>query len=242
MQSARAKAAQRSLSSVLSHIKAANAKLDANCASKLSLSDLGEAEIALQPVFDLCEKGLVSRKLMKLDEAMVYMREAGLCELLVSLLRRWPWAETQQGLLPVKHLALLPGLLSTLYASLHVAIRVDRSQEAAAYAEMNKRCLLEARFCTLSCPDTLHSQELACAPALCCACNHLALLMYSRYADMRVYEAMTDTAARLVEVAREALPEFSVAAAIGNCLRILQLARHPSHVAYISPRLSNLVW
>ena len=141
MQSARAKAAQRSISSVLSHLKAADARLDAECASKLSVSDLGPAGLMLQPAFELCEKNVVNCKSMELDEAMVYLREAGLCDLLLSLLRRWPWAETQLGLLPITHLPLLVCLLSTLYASLHMAMRVDRSKQAAVYAEMSKRCL-----------------------------------------------------------------------------------------------------
>lgn len=136
MQSARAKAAQRSINSMLSHIKAANARLDAECASKLSEVDLGSAGLILQPVFELCGS-FASRKLVELDEALVYLRKAGLCDLLVSLLRRWPWAEN----LPVTHLTLLPGLVSTLYAFLHVAIRVDRSKGAAAYSEMCKRCM-----------------------------------------------------------------------------------------------------
>ena len=141
MPSAQAKAAQRSIDSMLSHIKAANARLDAECASKLSVSDLGSASPVLQPVFELFES-LVKRESMELDEALVYLREAGLCDLLVSLLRRWPWAETQQGLLPMKHLPLLLlGLLNSLYACLHIAMRVDRSKQAAAYAKMSKRCL-----------------------------------------------------------------------------------------------------
>ena len=43
-----------------------------------------------------------------------------------------------------------------------------------------------------------------------------------------MYEVMTDTAASLVKVAREALPSYVVVGAIGNCLRSIQLARHPS--------------
>ena len=135
MPSAQAKTAQRTISSMLSHIKAANARFDAECASKLSLSDLGVAEIALQPAFEL-SKSLAKRKSLEPDEALVHLREAGLCDLLLSLLRRWPYKES----LLVTHLALLPGLLSALHAFLHVAERVDRSKRAAVYAAMCKRC------------------------------------------------------------------------------------------------------
>ena len=140
MQSAQAKTAQRSINSMLSCMKAANARYDAECASKLSISDLGAAGLLLQPIFELYGS-FVHRKLVELDEALVYLRDTALCDLLLSLLRRWPWAEMKQGLLPVTHLVLLPGLLSSLHAFLHIALRVDRSKHAAAYAEMSKRCL-----------------------------------------------------------------------------------------------------
>ena len=138
---ARAKA-ERSINSILLKIKT-HARLDKEATSTLVASDFEAANHVLQPVFVLC-KSLVSRKEMELDEAVLYLREAGLCDLLVGLLRRWPWPETQQGRLPVTHLALLPPLLSSLLALLHVAVCVRSSQQAAAYAEMSKRCLYDS--------------------------------------------------------------------------------------------------
>lgn len=75
--------------------------------------------------------------------------------------------------------------------------------------------------------------------AVCCACDQLALLLCSRFADLRVFEVMTNTAASLVKVAQKAHPEVLVAAATGNCLRCIQLARHPSLITCVSPRLSS---
>ena len=164
MPSARAKAAQRSLSSMLSRVKAANARLDAECASELSSSDLGAANLVLDPIFELCPS-LVSRKSMDLDEALVYLHEPGVCELLVSLLRRMPWTQLRSSsAVMVSGLALLPALLFSLSTFLQSAKRVAPSQQAAAYVEMSKRCLLEARLRALGCAEKLHSQELVTFP------------------------------------------------------------------------------
>ena len=130
----------RKLNTTLSHIKAVNARLDADCTSMLCVTDLRTANLSLQPVFELSDS-LVSRQSVELDEAMVYLREARLCELLLSLLRRWPWAQMQQErAVPHKDLALLPKLLSSLCAFLCVAGGVRSRQQAAAYAEMRRRC------------------------------------------------------------------------------------------------------
>ena len=127
----------RNIYTMLSTVKAANARLDADCGSTLSWSDLGGAEILMLPVFDLRDR-LLTRKLLKLDEAMVYLRGTRLCELLLSLLRRWPWAEL---LAPMhKDLMLLVRVLRSLSAFLGVAACVRSSQQVEAYAETSKRC------------------------------------------------------------------------------------------------------
>ena len=71
---------------------------------------------------------------------MVYLSEAKLCELLLGLLRRWPWAELAHKDL-TQSLGLLPTLLCALCAFLSVAAQVPSSQQAEAYAEMKRRCL-----------------------------------------------------------------------------------------------------
>ena len=83
------------------------------------------------------------------------MREMRLCELLLNLLRRWPWVEMRQER-AVTHAGLvaLPDVLASLYVFLCAAVRVCASQQAAAYTEMNERCY---RACALfklleSCP------------------------------------------------------------------------------------------
>ena len=79
---------------------------------------------------------------MKLDDALVYLRETRLCELLTSLIKRWPWDEMrQQGAPKDLDLTLLPHLLCSLSALLGIPARVHRSKRAAAYAEMSKRCV-----------------------------------------------------------------------------------------------------
>ena len=87
---------------------------------------------------------------MKLDEALVYVRDTRLCELLLSLLRRLPWAELQQESAAVMRdgLFLLSFTLSTLAIFLRAAAHVRSSQQASAYAEMSKRCPSQDRACT----------------------------------------------------------------------------------------------
>ena len=136
-----AKTAHTFLNSALSQLKAVTSRLDADCTSTLNVCDLEPARTILQPVFELGESFL-SHKSMKLDEAMVYLRETRLCELLLSLLRRWPWAALQrQRVVAPAGLALLPEVLYLLYTFLVLASHVRSSQQAAAYAEMSKRCL-----------------------------------------------------------------------------------------------------
>ena len=74
---------------------------------------------------------------------MVYMRDSKLCDLLLSLLRRLPWAAMQQEHAAMQDgLALLPKLLCYLWSLVRAAARVSSSQEAAAYTELNNRCPL----------------------------------------------------------------------------------------------------
>lgn len=125
----------------MSQIETINAKLDADCTSTLCVTDLRPAQNVLQRLGKL-SGSLERRKLIKLDEAMLYMREMRLCELLLSLLRRWPWAEMRQERAAAHvGLVLLPDVLSSWYVFLCVAVRVRSSEHAAAYTEMNKRCL-----------------------------------------------------------------------------------------------------
>ena len=125
---------------IVSQLKAASAKLDADCTSTLCASDLTPAQTVLERLRKL-GGSLKERKPVKLDEAMFYMRETRICEQLQSLLRRWPWAEMRQGRAILhRGLMALPDLLSPLYFFLCAAERVRSRQQAAAYAEMNERC------------------------------------------------------------------------------------------------------
>lgn len=134
----------RALSSLLSQIAAGNPRFGADCTSTLQVSDLKTAD-ALQPVFDAIAKLQRERKTLKLDELMVYLRGATLCETLLSVLRRLPWAEMQQEHAVMQDgLLLLARLLHSLWNLVHAVARVRSSQEAAAYAELNKRCPSQA--------------------------------------------------------------------------------------------------
>ena len=139
------------LNSIVLQIKAANAKLDAGCSSALCVSDLRQAHAVLRRLVKL-SGSLAWCKSVKLDEAVFYMRKTRLCELLLSLLRRWPWAEMRQEREAMQTgLLLLPDVLCSVHVFLCVAARVCSSQQAAAYAEMYKRCYLGAHLRTLGC-------------------------------------------------------------------------------------------
>ena len=132
--------AARLLNSVLLRMKAANARLDAESTSSLCVSDLKAARLALETLFYFSER-FMKHGPVELDEAMYYLRKARVCELLLSLLRRWPWADMRRcSANTLKELALLPRLLSSLFAVVHMAARVRDSQLAAAYMEISKRC------------------------------------------------------------------------------------------------------
>ena len=95
-------------------IAAANAKLSAMCKSTLGGDDLKQANLLLQPVSNLGSTLLPTneRQSVKMAEAMVLLRDAGLCELLLSLLRRLPWAQMEHESAEREHgLAILPNLL-----------------------------------------------------------------------------------------------------------------------------------
>ena len=70
---------------MLSQIQAEDARLGADCRSKLH--GFTTMHAALQPVFALSDS-LLERVPVQLDEAMLYLRDSKLCELLLSLLRR----------------------------------------------------------------------------------------------------------------------------------------------------------
>ena len=125
-------------------ITAANANLSAMSTSTLGGDDMEGADFLLQPVFKLANTLLPTskRQTLKVAEAMVLLRDAGLCELLLSLLRRLPWAQMQHESAEREHgLALLPKLLRGLCDYLDVATYVQSSQRAAACAEMSNRCV-----------------------------------------------------------------------------------------------------
>ena len=125
---------------IVPQMKAVDAIFDADCTSTLYISNLKAAHTMLQRL-SMLSGSLIRRKPIKLDEALFYIREMRLCELLLSLLRRWPWAEMRQNR-AVLHVGLTPlrKVLSSLYVFLCAAERVRSSQRAAAYTEMTKRC------------------------------------------------------------------------------------------------------
>ena len=138
----------RTVNAILAQMRAVNAKLDADCTSTLDTSELIPADHALRPVYRLSHS-LMSRTLLKLDEAMVYLRDTRICDLLLSLLSRLPWAQMRQDRTAAfDGLALLPGLLGALGTFLHATARVRSSQQASAHAEVSKRCQPQERLCT----------------------------------------------------------------------------------------------
>ena len=138
----------RTTESMLLKIKAGHSRLDADSTSKLRGNELKAANHALQPVFALGESLVeqVRRDRVQLDEAMLFLRDAKLCELLLSLLRRWPWAEMRQHALMQQGLALLPRVLAALFSFLSAATHVHGSKQESAYKEMSKRCLSQAQW------------------------------------------------------------------------------------------------
>ena len=131
----------RTVESMLSQIQAADARLGADCTSKLRGNGFTTANAALQPVFAMSDS-LLERVPVQLTEAMLYLRDSKLCELLLSLLRRWPWAEMRkEHALLQQGLAVLPRVLAALFAFLNAAAHVHGSHQESAFKEMKKRCL-----------------------------------------------------------------------------------------------------
>ena len=163
-------ATAHTLNSIVSQMKAASAKLDADCTTTLCASDSGPADPVLQRLDEL-SSSLIERKAVKLDEAMFCLRETRICELLLSLLRRWPWAEMRQERAAL-HVGLspLPEVLSSLYGFLCVAERVRSSQQAAAYAEMNNGAAFKRACAHLAAVKPFCSEVLnRPGKLLCCA-------------------------------------------------------------------------
>lgn len=131
------------LNSILLKIESVSAELDIGCTRMLQESDFIKAS-SLMFVFDEISDSLQLRTLesVSLEEALIHLRDARLCEVLLSLLRRLPWADMSQnrGVLCLG-LTLLPRLLCSLFCVLHVAKKVSRNHQAAAYAEMSRRCV-----------------------------------------------------------------------------------------------------
>ena len=146
----------RKIREALSQIRAMSVKLGADCASTLLGSDLSTANHALLPLFELSDS-LVLRESVELDEALAYPCDAELCELLLNLLRRCPWAEMRREHAVMQEgLELLPKVLNSLHVFLHAAAHVCSNQQASAYAEMSKRCLSQMH--ALGCAEKLHNQ------------------------------------------------------------------------------------
>ena len=141
----------RTINDIMSKIRAVSDRLGADCASTLRGKDLKTARVALLPVFKLSES-LVARAPVELHEALVYLCKGKLCDLLVSLLRRWPWAEMRLAHASLNEgLDLLTDVLGSLYVFLSAAGNVRSSQQASAYDKMSKRCPSEARLRALGC-------------------------------------------------------------------------------------------
>ena len=137
--------AAKAVKAVLSRVAAKNPKLDAECTTALHCSEISDVYHALQPAFELGDS-LTHRKALKLDEALVYASNTRLCELLLSVIRRLPWAEMRRvHALAQQGLAVLPSLLSTVGTFLSTMACVRSSQQAAALAELSKRCWPQAR-------------------------------------------------------------------------------------------------
>ena len=129
------------LNCTLSQMSLASASLDADSTSTLQETDIQTANWAMQLAFEV-SKGLLKLESVQLDEALSYLREEWCCKLLLGLLRRLPWAEMQQDReLVHEGLVLVPKVLGSLYHMLQLATCVHSSEQAAAYAEMSKRCL-----------------------------------------------------------------------------------------------------
>ena len=163
----------QTLKRLLSQITAASGRLDAGCTSTLRESNLKTALRVMQPLYDIALK-LQSSKSLKLDKALVFLRDLGCCEMLLSLLRRMPWAlmkhEGQRALLQ-SGLDLVPVLLRSMQPSLCVALCVRSSQQEAAYAAMSERCLSHLRRPGSAC--LLPSRKLVSASSfLLCQCLH----------------------------------------------------------------------
>ena len=137
-----ASTARALLNSALQRIEAVSAKLDIACTRVLQRSELTTATHELMPVFDQLSDSLAHRESVGLDEALIYLRDTRLCDVLLSLLRRLPWAEMQQDR-GVKYLGLtlLLRLLTSLLLNMHMAEKLGRNHQAAAYAEMSRRCM-----------------------------------------------------------------------------------------------------
>ena len=147
---------KQELNSLLLQVTAVSARLGAECTSTLSADDLTAAKDALQPIFD-ASNSLLFQESVEPDEALVYLRDTRLCELLLSLIRRLPWAAMRQNT-AVEHfrgLWLLARMVHSMFIFLHAGERVRSSQRTAAYAEMSKRCLSadahQAPVCMGSC-------------------------------------------------------------------------------------------
>ena len=162
----------QALNDVLTQIKAASPRLDAGCTSALRDSDLKAAYRVVQPLLDIALK-LQKSKSLKLDEALVFVN-VGFCELLLSLLRRMPWAEMMRRSETLQNgINLVPFLLRCLRPFLCVALCVRSSQQTAAYAELSKRCLSQARLRGPGCACTLHScKNVSTSSCLLCQCLH----------------------------------------------------------------------
>ena len=159
----------RTVTAILSRLKAASAQLDADLTSTLPAAELSSVYGLLQHVYDL-SNSVNNRRAVKVDEALVYLRDTRLCEVLLSLLRRWPWSEMHSDAMSGLGLALLPGLLGTLASFLEATARVRSSQQAAAHAELSKWCRSQARALPPCCADSSCDKKAVSVHWLLCLC------------------------------------------------------------------------
>ena len=222
---------KQEVESLLLRITAEYARLDPECASTLVATDLGGALRALRPVYDLGES-ILQRSSMELDEALVCLRDTRLCELLLSVVRRLPWARMRrEPALLQNGLKLLPEVLRALAASVRVVSAVPSGQRAAAYAEMSRRCPSQARcpklagVCSGCAGRPGRCRVIVPLPGLRLLSTDSALMLF-RYEQLQIYEAMTSTAASLADIAQQVPPVAVLVVMLAFSLQNLQRVRH----------------
>ena len=148
---------------LLSRLTEDNPRLGADCTSTLQEPDLRPAELMIQPICELVTCTIGGPQ--QLDAALEYMRSARLCELLLSLLRRLPWAQMQhERAVTHKGLALQSKLLACFAMWTRLHAQVCSSRQAAVYAQLGRRWLPQARLRKLACAEGYSSYKACEGP------------------------------------------------------------------------------